>query len=127
MESTLIVELKEKGPLNIFGFFGPTTYLEPDFKHHQVSGRDIFAWRPKTPRDRSAGHSVLIVGAKKVNDKAYVYFIDPINSSDPLDRAKQKIYMNSFENITSNICDFAGHKQIDSEAEYAYYGHFKII
>jgi hypothetical protein len=124
----LIEELKEKGPLNFFGLFGPTTYkLKSDFKHHQVSGRDIFAWRPKTPRNGTAGHSVLVVGAKKVHDKAYVYFIDPIDSSDPLDRSKQKIYMNSIENFTSNICDLAGHKRMDSKVEYAYHGHFRII
>lgn len=73
-----------------------------------------------------AGHSVLLVGAKKTRDQSLVYFIDSNDPSDPLDRTKQKIYTISFTNLTSHICDIIGRQQPESTVEYAYYGAFKI-
>lgn len=120
--------LKEKGPLMILGDFGVSAYADEPFKmSQQINSRDIYAWSPGSERNKSlAGHAVLLVGSKKIQDKAFVYFIDPNDPSDPLDRSKQKIYMISFTNLTSNICDIIGHKKPDSNAEYAYYGDFKI-
>ena len=93
----------------------------------KISTRDIYAWRPGAERDESiAGHSALLVGVKKIQEKAFAYFIDPNDSSDPLDKYKQKIYMISFTNLTSNICSLTGCKELDSEIGYAYSGNFKV-
>lgn len=124
----LLDELKEKGPLVIMGDFGLSAYIDPPFKMSQkISARDIYAWHPGAERNDStgAGHSVVLVGAKKTHDKALVYFIDPIDPSDPLDRNKQKIYMTSFTNLTSSICSLTG-KKVNFDTDYAYYGNFKI-
>lgn len=124
----LINELKKHGPLMILGDFGPSAYIDQPFKtKEKISSRNIYAWRPGARRIESmAGHSILLVGAKKTHDNAYVYFIDPIDPSDPLDRDKQKIYAMSFKNLTSNICSLTGHKELNSEIGYAYHGNFKV-
>lgn len=124
----LIQELKEKGPLMILGDFGPSSYIDEPFKmNKKISGRDIYAWRPESNRNESvAGHSVLLVGAKKIQNKAFAYFIDSCDPSDPNDKSKQKIYMISFRNLTSNICSLTGHKELNSEIGYAYYGNFRV-
>jgi hypothetical protein len=126
---SLIDELKKKGPLFIGGAFGKTAYVDEPFKmNKKLVGRDIYAWKPGAERHPIAflGHSVLLIGAKKIEDSAFVYFIDPIDQSDPNDKSSQKIYMISFTNLTSNICDLKGVRRKDSSVPYGYYGNFKI-
>ncbi len=120
-------ELKEKGPLMVLGDFGTSAYTDQPFKmSQQINSRDIYAWHPGAERNQAlAGHSVLLIGAKKIKDNAFVYFIDPSDSSDPLDQSKQKIYLISFKNFTSNIYDITGRQNPDSRSEYAYCGSFK--
>lgn len=126
---SLIDELKKKGPLFIGGLLGKPFYIDEPFKMSQKLGeRDIYAWRPGAKRHpvMIVGHSVLLVGAKKIQDKAFVYFIDSRDASDPKDKSTQKIYMISFNNLTSNIFDLRGKMRQDSPFPYAYYGNFKI-
>lgn len=123
----LIEELRAKGPLYVGGNLGKPTYVDEPFKMNQkISGRDIYAWHKGANRNAEIGHAVLLIGAKKVQDKAFVYFIDSADPSDPNDRAKQKIYMISFANFAANICDLHGRKQANSPVGYAYHGSFKI-
>ncbi len=124
---SLIKELQIKGPLYVGGNLGRPTYVDEPFKMRQkISGRDIYAWRPGGSRNPELGHAVLLIGAKKVQDKAFVYFIDSIDPSDPKDRSKQKIYMMSFANFTANICDLHGRSLQNSPVGYAYHGTFKM-
>ncbi len=125
----LLQELKRAGPLAIGGAFGPPAYVEAPFKmREQISGRDIYAWRPGAKRHptRLESHSVLLIGAKKTQDKALVYFIDPTDPSDPQDRSSQKIYMISFANLTSNISDLHNRLNPESPFGYAHHGSFQI-
>ncbi|MEK7340149.1 MAG: hypothetical protein AABZ92_05510, partial [Verrucomicrobiota bacterium] len=123
----LMKELQTKGPLYVVGNLGRPTYVDEPFKMSQkISERDIYAWRPGATRNPDLGHAILLVGAKKVQDKAFVYFIDSVDPSDPNDRSKQKIYMISYTNLTSNICDLHGRGQQNSPVGYAYQGTFKM-
>ncbi|MGZ6298579.1 MAG: hypothetical protein ACXWM2_04245 [Parachlamydiaceae bacterium] len=125
----LIEELKKNGPLFVGGAIGRSAYIDEPFKMSQkLAGRDIYAWRPGAKRYIIAFscHAVLLVGAKKIQDKTYAYFIDCIDPSDPKDKSKQKIYMVSFANLTSHICDLHGRMAQNSPVAYAYYGNFKI-
>lgn len=124
----LIEELKKKGPLAIGGAFGKGVYLENPFKMNQkIKEREIYAWKRGAKRHKMtfSGHVVLLIGAKKVQDQAFVYFIDPGDPSDPKDLSQQKIYMISFKNLTSHICDLFGCMNPNSSSSYAYYGTFK--
>lgn len=124
---SLIKELKEHGPLFVGGSIGRPAYIDEPFKmSQQLSGRDIYAWKPGAKRHKNIGHAVLLIGARKIQDKAHVYFIDPTDPSDPKDKSKQKIYMISYGNLTSNIFDLHGRPKQDSPVNYAYYGSFKI-
>lgn len=125
----LIRELKEKGPLMILGDFGKEYYVKPPFKmERKIFGRSIYAWRKDSERHSLLhSHTVLLVGAKKTEDNAFAYFIDPCDPSDPRNRNTQKIYMISFTNLTSHICSLSGDKQpLDDSFGWAYYGNFKI-
>lgn len=124
----LIDELQKNGPLMVLGKLGVCAYIDSPFKmSKQLAGRDIYAWQPGAKRDvSSAGHTVLIIGAKKIQDKAFVYFIDSTDPSDPKDKSKQQIYMISLTNLTSNIYSLSGRKNSDSQSGYAYFGNFKI-
>lgn len=126
---SLIVQLKAVGPLYIGGSFGKFVYVNEPFKMSQkISERDIYAWRPKAQRHAItfSGNSVLLIGAEKVQRKAFVYYIDSDDPSDPKNRSKQKIYKISFENLTSHICDLHGRFRDDSPVGYAYHGSFNI-
>lgn len=128
----LISELKEHGPLSIGGIFGHTAYVDKPFKTSQtIASREIYGWKPGAQRQELtvAGHSVLLIGAEKVQDKAYVYFIDPIDTSNPKDISKQRIFKISFANLESSICDLHGRLTLDSPEAvgYAYHGNFKSL
>lgn len=125
----LIEELNQKGPLFISGDFGKSAYVDQPYERkEEVGGRKVYAWRPGAKRhpEMFLGHSVLLIGAKKTQDLSLVYFIDPIDPSDPRDRSKQKIYAISFKNLTDHICDLSGQVRKDSIMGYAYHGNFKI-
>lgn len=125
----LIKELKEKGPLMVLGDIGKDYYTKPPLKmKRKIFTRNIYYWPAGSERQAfMSGHAVLLVGAKKVQDKAFVYFIDPSDPSDPRNRDKQKIYVISFTNLTSHIDSLNGSKQrLDAPSCWAYYGNFKI-
>lgn len=126
--SKLIDALNQKGPLAIRGYFGVSQYIDPPFQlQQQVKGRDIYGWRPEAKRREGLPvHSVLLVGAKKVQNQELVYFIDPNDPSDPQDRTLQKIYVISFKNLISNIGNVAGFITQDSPKGYGYHGNFDI-
>lgn len=127
----LIYELEQNGPLFIGGAFGKHVYIDEPFKMNQkIGGRDIYAWRPGANRNdiMFSAHAVLLIGAKKVQDKSYVYFIDSEDHSDPKDIESQKIYMISYKNLILNISDLHGRIRPNSSANigYAYHGNFKV-
>ncbi len=130
----LIDELKKNGPLFVMGYFGKEYYKDKNdlfVMKQKYSGRDIYAWKPGAKRVESnyLGHAVLLVGAKKVDDKAFVFFIDSQDTSNPKDKSQQKIFLISFSNLTENINDLSsirGAAKGDSPFGYAYHGNFNL-
>lgn len=125
----LLSELRENGPLCIGGAFGVKFYVDDPFiMSKKISGRKIYGWKPGAKREPiiNVVHSVLLIGAKKVKDKGYAYFIDPNDPSDPKDISKQRIFIISYENLCKSISDI-GVITPDSPARigYAYHGSFK--
>ncbi len=109
----LIDELKRCGPLVVAGCFGTSHYLYPPRKlGKQVEGREVYGWMKNDLKKPAAisGHMVLLVGAEKEKTRGYVYYIDVNDDSDPQHPEKQRIYMMSYEKLTSaeSICDLHG-------------------
>lgn len=128
---SLIKELTLRGPLVVGGAFGQSAYIDQPFKMSQkLHQRDVYAWKPGAKRHivTFSGHTILLVGAKKVQEKAFVYFIDPKDKSEPKDKSLQKLYMISYTNLTQYICDMHGRMKPDSLSEigYGYYGNFQL-
>jgi len=126
----LTYELEQHGPLYIGGAFGKHVYIDEPFKmKNKIGGRDIYSWKPGASRNAVvfSAHAVLLIGAKKAQDKSYVFFIDPEDRSDPKDIESQKIYTISYQNLISHICDLHGRIRTNSSANigYAYHGNFR--
>ena len=114
----------------VLGNVGVNEYIDPPFKmSKQLSGRDIYAWKPGAKKlsdeERGLIHAVLLVGAEKVQNKAFVYFIDSVDPSDPNNPSTQKIYKRSFDHFKLNLCNLGGYYSTDTSCDYAYYGNFK--
>lgn len=73
---TLIKELKEKGPLVALAQIGPKSYADTPFKLlNKMCHQDIYGWRYGAKRHAfSANSCVMVLGAKKLEDREYVYF-----------------------------------------------------
>lgn len=89
----------------MLGFFGSYFYLKPAHKLAETfGGQEIFGWHPgefdKVRIDSPIGHVVLIIGAKHVNNKAYVYFYDPNHENT--------IFKMSYDRLLSGILNIYG-------------------
>lgn len=123
---SLIKELTQKGPLAIGGKFGKQFYIEKPVEEN-INGRKICSWQQGAKRIDIGGHEIIIVGAKKVNDSALVYFIDPSEESDPDQPALQKYYKISYKNLTTNIINVYGRADNQKEMLYGFHGHFNHL
>ena len=70
------------------------------------------------------GHAILLIGAQKIGARAFVFYNDSSDPSDPRDLSKQKIYIISYDNFLSSISDLDGilREYSDHTAGYAYHG-----
>ncbi len=126
--TSLIEELKLKGPLGIIGNFGSAYFnADPHPIGRKINGREIYGWNKNDPifsRSISA-HTYLIVGAEIIHEKGFVYFINPSDPSDPQNPESQKIYVMSYDRLTSigNLNDLNGCRYFHSHegTEYAIY------
>lgn len=131
----LLIELKTNGPLMVLGNVGVPSYvnkpqkLNSQLKGKDICGKDIFeniyGWEQgaKLSSASGAGHTVLIIGAEVItSEKQYVYFIDPVDSSD-----NRKIYKASFENFRKKLGTSDGLASDDPRYDYAYTGRFKLL
>jgi len=121
----LIAELESRGPLGIGGYFGISHYANPPKKlERKIEGRGIYGWAKNAPKhvDPVNGHMILIVAAEKTPQKQLVYYIDPIDDSDPNDPSKQRIFVTNYSSLTSgdNICDLHGFVRNDAPASIGY-------
>lgn len=111
----LFNQLKEKGPILVAGCFKRSQDLvssRMQTKHGAVAlGRAHFDTElievaesfSKKEISTNRGHCVVIVGVKKQNNEATVYFIDPTNPSDPFAKVVMTIYMMAYQDFTQKV------------------------
>jgi hypothetical protein len=125
-------QIEAHGPHMILGQFGEEFYEQGPFLARKIQERGIYGWRPHAKRiDKGRDlHGIVLVGVDC--DKEHVFFIDPINSSDPKHPMKEKIYVISYGNLRSNIfsiyCiqDMTRGKPAFFESPYAIYGNPRL-
>ncbi len=122
---SFVKELEKNGPLCVGGSFGRPHYRVPAEKLDKcIQGRDVYGWSRSAPRNPSlvSGHTVLLVGAEKTRVQNLVFYIDPLDESDPLCPEKQRIYVMTYGRLTSadSICDFHGFLRNDAPAAVGY-------
>lgn len=115
----LVQALEREGTLSVGGCFGRAHYcVEPKRMGRSFAGRDIYFWSKTDPRNpgRVTGHMILLVGAERVCGRELVYYIDPMDESDPAYPEKQRLYAMSYERLTSpdSICDTHGFLRNDA-------------
>lgn len=113
----LIQEMQLHGPHLVRGHIGQLYYEEPPFQlNNCIEERPIFGWKSNAKRKEMLSyHVVVLVGAKVTDDtKGYVYFIDPLDGSDP-DPKTQKVYMISYERLKSIIAPLDGFRMQTKE------------
>lgn len=117
--ASLIEQLKQLGPQLINGQIGRQFYEDPPFQLNQtIEGRSIFGWKPNSKRKEiKFFHAVVIIGAQIKDRKNLVYFIDPVDGSDPNDISTQKIYAISYDRLRSIITDMDGNRWKNENGE----------
>ncbi|MEC7838649.1 MAG: hypothetical protein VX777_01265 [Chlamydiota bacterium] len=121
----LIQELKEKGPAVFYGQLGAEFYKEAPFKlksKKTIGEHAVYGWRPgQQISNPSAGHVVLAIGAEKIKDKGYVYYIDPNEESDPKYPQKKKVYISSYKGFCEkSVTSIGSEKSQCFDRKFAY-------
>jgi hypothetical protein len=103
--TSLMEQLRQHGPHVVCGKLGKLYYeADPIRLSGNVAGRPLFGWQPGTGmKPEGNTHAVVVVGAK--SDQELVYFIDPMDGSDPADPQTQKIYVMSYKAFRNRLCD----------------------
>lgn len=106
----LIRQLKLYGPHYVQGYFGQAYYKTPPAELPlKIEGRTIFGWDVEAQKlDTEERHAIIIIGAQRVREKTYVYFVDPLDSSDPTNVATQKIYAITYDELVNSIVSLNG-------------------
>lgn len=114
------------GPLIISGDIGRDFYKDPPIMLQNIKGRNVYGWPDSfSIPDAFSTHCIIIVGAKI--EEEWVYFIDPMDASDPANNDSQKIYRISYEELirsTLNIYGILG-EQAAATLPYAYHASQK--
>lgn len=112
----LIEELQEKGPMVGVGKLGPAAYEDRPFKLKQpVGGKAVYGWEKNAKRKDAAPQTYfLVLGAKKVQDYAVVYFTLSQDSTEDrkapvrkhiLLKDDAKIYVASHKTFLAHLFD----------------------
>lgn len=111
----LIENLNLYGPHLVIGKFGQNFYQTEAIKLPEtIAGRTILGWPGHVTRineNEAAFHAVVIVGATVKEEERCVYFVDPLDGSDPSDINTQKIYEISYQELTTSIANSLGIQQ----------------
>lgn len=128
---TLIKELQDHGPLAIGGKLGRPFYVDAPFKTGEMLGdSSVYGFKPGAKRQEHLdSHMVLVVGAKKIDSKEYVFIIDPNDECDPKSKDTKRVYKISHKNFCENVTDFHGRpsQYWSSEVGFAHYGNFLAL
>lgn len=107
----LIAELRKNGPLLVQGGFGDPFYEKPceevskRIPQAVIDGQHLYGWTISSKEVASVGYlaAVVVVGAKLVDGKKYVYFVNPKDDSDPAKPQEERIYVISNDRFVTNI------------------------
>ncbi len=117
----LIEQLHLHGPLLVCGQFGQSYYENPASEQPQkIEGRPILYWKKDSPRKENINinHTIVIVGAKIDSHKReLVYYLDPLDGSNPNDRSTQKIYVMSYDRLYASIASLNGEHGVSPESK----------
>lgn len=104
----LLSLMQNHGPLGVTGSLGIESYqVAPRRLEEKWGDREVYAWAPGSPKKdmEILQHAVTLIGAIKGPETAgggFVYFLDPINVSDPANPTLDKIYKISYKNLQAN-------------------------
>jgi len=109
----LIEELKERGPLIALGKIGPGCYVNDASKlDGKFCGEELYGWKPgATRKESSKQNCLLIIGAKKNEDRELVYFVlsqDMTANQDSSIREHKpsnKVYVTSHKTFSSYLSE----------------------
>lgn len=106
---SLCEQLRQNGAMAVAGHYGESLYNKPASILDEKFGEntEIYGWNEdeyttQNLQNRRA-HQIVIIGARKDNLQEHVYFIDPLNKSDPT--KKRGICKMSFELFREKITD----------------------
>jgi hypothetical protein len=115
---SLIQHLRAKGPHVVSGTIGQPYYKDVPHKVEEIQGKSIYGWKPGAEtQSLSETHCVTIIGARKKGKDERVYFIDPLDGSDPEKPGQQKIYTISYKNFVKKVANWGGMQFRTSEGE----------
>jgi len=127
--------IETQGPLYVKGFFGQLVYEARPFRlERTLLGQPVYGWRPGDQRRaKTSVHSIVLIGVSKnikSPEKSIVYFVDPLDGSNPRDPSQQKIYAMSYQKLITDSASLTnvvyvtkeGRKEGDAyEVGYALY------
>lgn len=106
----LLDALRTEGSLSIAGRFGNYFYTKPAsrLEEKSIEAYDVYGWRPGEfdqeclkNSNLTMSHVITIIGAEIRQGKGFVYYVDPMDASEPGN--KRRIYKISFERLLTNI------------------------
>ncbi len=109
----LIEQLKAHGPHFMGGQIGRSYYEDaPSVLPQSIEGRPILYWKVNAKRIESYRlHAVVVVGAQiNKQGQQLVYFLDPLDGSDPQDITTQKVYVMSYKRLKEAIVSLDGYR-----------------
>lgn len=110
--NSLIDAIENQGPLYVQGYFGRPAYESEPFKlKTTLLGQPVYGWKPNAAKKpMKTYHSVVSIGVVKNPEnpqKSLVYFVDPIDGSDPQNPSQQQIYAMSYQKLIEKIANLS--------------------
>lgn len=117
----LLKELKQHGALAVGGHFGFSFYKAfPHRSDNKFGSFNVYYWQPgdhHLDEENNGAHEILVVGAEKIKDKEYIYYIDPNDQSSK--SCERRVYKMSYARFEKALFDLYGLKSIYSLADVA--------
>jgi hypothetical protein len=112
---SLVDRIDQHGSHIVLGNFGKSYYKnKPSLLSYRINNRCIYGWLKDAERvKRDFTHSVVLVGAR--TDKKTVYFIDPVDASDP--ENPEPVYAMSYARLIRSISTLFGIYRINPDGE----------
>ncbi|MGK0183585.1 MAG: hypothetical protein ACI9YB_002902 [Halioglobus sp.] len=118
----LIEQIRESGPHKVSGKFGKMFYEEDAALQPRSCGSyNLYAWKKgSTRKELNKTHSIVIIGASKRAPGGLVYFLDPLDESDPAKPFERPVYVMSYNRLKTDIATSLGELLKDESGETIY-------